>query len=568
MTGAWRRAWTQHPAALSAAVVLAVALASSLAGLGNGFALDDVPMVQENARIHSLRAPWALITSAYWQVPPHDALWRPWALSAFAVQWAIGGGAPLIFHAVNIGLYVAVSLAVLAFARTLLPAIGALVAASVFAAHPVHVEVVANVVGQLELWSTGAVVLASAWYMQVRTLGHFRRWDGIAVLALFVLGLGMKEHVVVLPALLGALELTVLREAPRLSGPDARRWRLTVVGQLAVIALWLILRNDILGGLIGEHPHTAFRGMEMGARHLVMLGLVPELARLLVWPARLAADYSPAMVPLHTTLTAAHLPGLLLVLGGAALFGLAWRRRFWVPALALLWIPISLVPVLNIIAPTGVLIAERTLFLATVGIALLVGSLTGAVARWMTGAAAPARTAAAVAIAGLIVIAAAHSSQRQGVWADNETLTASLVLDAPENFRGHYWLGDALFREGSLQEGEQAMRRAMALWPGHEGPPLALALRYHERGLCVPAIPLYERVLEIVPEHVTPYFGLAGCQLQEGQLLRARRTAFAGLATGYSPQTVSALILAIDSTLAAHDTILLNNRWTRLHEVP
>jgi protein O-mannosyl-transferase len=568
MTDAWRRAWTAHPAVMSAAVVLGVALASSLAGLGNGYALDDVPMVEENARIHSLRAPWTLITSAYWQVPPHDTLWRPWALPAFAVQWAIGGGAPIVFHAVNIGLYAAVCLAVLSFARTVLPTFGALLTACLFAVHPTHVEVVANVVGQLELWSIGAVVLACARYVQARTRDQFRAADGAALLALFALGLGMKEHAVVLPALLVALELTVLRTTPPPRGPDARRWRLTAVALLALVAIWLILRHDILGGLVGDHPHTAFRGMDTPARLLVMLGLLPEIARLVIWPVRLAADYSPSMVPLHTTLTPAHLPGVLLLVGGAAAFALAWRMRLWILAFALLWIPISLSVVSNIVAPTGVLIAERTLFMATVGVAVIAGVIATAVVERLSFAARPIRIAGGAVLAGALLVAAAESSSRQSVWFNNETLTASLVLEAPDNFRGHYWLGDALFREGKLVEGEQALRRAMELWPAHEGPPLALALRYHERGLCTPAMPLYARALQLAPERVTPYFGLASCLLDQGQLLRARRTASEGVATGQSPHTIAALLLIIDSTLVAQDTLLPNNRWIRLREAP
>lgn len=568
MTGAWRRAWTEHPAAWSAVVVLAVALASTLAGLGNGFALDDVPMVEENTRIHSLRAMRTLVTSAYWQLPPNDTLWRPWALPAFALQWAIGGGAPVVFHAVSIGLYAAVSLAVLYFARTLLPSVAALVAACVFAVHPVHVEVVANVVGQLELWASGAVILACARYVHVRQEGRFGVGDVVVILALFALGLGMKEHAVVLPGLLVALELTVLRVAPRLAESDARRWRLTGVGLVATIALWMILRHDILGGLLGEYPHTAFRGLDTPARLLVMLGLVPEIARLMLWPSRLAADYSPAMVTLHPAPDIAHLPALLVLATGTVILALLWWRRRWVPVLALLWIPLSLALVLNIVAPTGVLIAERTLFLATVGVALLAGVVASVPLARLEGAPSLVRTTLWMAVAGGLVVAAAHSSARQSVWASNETLTASLVLEAPENFRGHYWLGNALFREGNLHDGEQALRRAMELWPAHDGPPLALALRYHERGLCAPAIPLYERVIALEPAKTMPYFGLAGCQMDQGQLLRARRTAYAGLATGHSPKTMSALILLIDSALVVHDTLLPNNGWLRRGRTP
>ena len=70
---------------------------------------------------------------------------------------------------------------------------------------------------------------------------------------------------------------------------------------------------------------------------------------------------------------------------GSFIYG--WRRDR-VIAFALLWIALTLGPISNILVATGVLIAERTLFLPSVGIALIAGRLIAMI--WPQVAMAPA----------------------------------------------------------------------------------------------------------------------------------------------------------------------------------
>ena len=562
MSGAWRRVWVDHPRATGTALVMLAALVASLTSLTNGFALDDALVIETRARLHTLSEPLGLLTTAYWQLPPEDTLWRPLGLLSFAIQWVVGGGAPLAFHATSIALYVACALAVLALARALLPPIGALAAGLVFAVHPVHVESVGNIVGQLELWVALAIVLASLLYLRGRRAGTLTAGTMAAIVACYALGLGMKEHAVLLPAFLLALEVTVLRHAPMLSG-NARARRRALFGMLVTLAiLWLALRSDIVGGLAGDRPHVALKGLDATARAWVMLGLLPEIARLMVWPARLYADYSPQFAAIHSTPSAAHVLGLVLLATYAVALGWIWRRDRTM-ALGLLWVPLAMALVANLVVPTGILLAERTLFLATVGVALAAGGLVSHGQVFLASKTPIMRTLALAAGLSLIALGAAHSAERQHVWKDNTSLMTSLVVDAPLNFRGHYWLGDDLLRQGRLVEGEQMMRRAMLLWPEHDGPPLGLALRYQERGMCVPALPLYETVLRLEPRKPTPHFGYAGCLLTLGRLREARNAAFAGLETGRSATAFRYLILQADSALAATDSVMSNNWWVR-----
>src|SRR3989441_8235053 len=98
-----------------------------------------------------------------------------------------------------------------------------------------------------------------------------------------------------------------------------------------------------------------------------------EWWRLLVFTALLSADYSPGELTVATGLTAAHLLGALV---WATLGFVAWRTRRTVPGIAvgLAWFVITVAPVANIVVPMELLIAERTLYLPSFGIAFALAS--------------------------------------------------------------------------------------------------------------------------------------------------------------------------------------------------
>ena len=141
-----------RPCALTLTVAL-FALGAAASSLGNGFALDDLPLVQQNPRVRQLAPPWTYLAQTYWPPGRGPALYRPLTVAGFAVQWSLGRGAPLAFHLTNMMLYLLVALLVLAVARRLLPLPAAFGTALLFAVQPVHAEAVGSVVGQAELWA-------------------------------------------------------------------------------------------------------------------------------------------------------------------------------------------------------------------------------------------------------------------------------------------------------------------------------------------------------------------------------------------------------------------------------
>lgn len=553
--------WRAHPAWAAVLVIALIALAASASGLWNGFAYDDLFMIRDNPSVKTLRDPLAYFGESYWgPTRGHASAYRPVTIWLWSLQWAAAGGSPWIFHAVNVGLYVAVSVLVLLVLRTLLAAGPAALGAAVFAAHPVHVEAVANVVGQAEL-TVATLLLLSLWaYARDRQRGDLRPLTIAAIVALFAVAMFIKEHSVVLPALLVALELAGrrLRFAP-VADPWMPRLRLTVLLLGLTVAMYLLVRVEVLGLVTADDPHWSLRGLSFGQRAAVMLALVPEFVRLLLWPARLYADYSPAHTPVLPTLSWAHVPGAITLVAVLVLIGVAWRRRATLPLFAVAWFAITMALLSNLLFPIGVIIAERMLFLPSVGIALLAGWAAANAAEWQG-----LRRALAVSVALAAVLAGTvHSAIESRVWADNPTLFSTLATRAPTNFRAPFALAEFNALGGRFDVADTLFQRALALDPTQVPARLAYAQELQIQGRCDRALPLLISARKDDPYSAAAVVGTAYCQLAGQRFTDARLTSLQGLAMGMSPELLRQARQLADSMLAVTDSADPRNRFIR-----
>ena len=145
------------------ALVALTAALVYLNALGNGFALDDVNIVRDNPHIRSVAGLPGLFARPYWPDAEGVAsgLYRPITLATFALDRAVWGGGAAGFHAVNVALHALVSALAWFVGRRVGIHYGtALLAALLFAVHPIHVEAVANIVGRSELLAAAGVLAA------------------------------------------------------------------------------------------------------------------------------------------------------------------------------------------------------------------------------------------------------------------------------------------------------------------------------------------------------------------------------------------------------------------------
>ena len=391
------------------------ALVFYLGALWNRFAFDDLPIVLWNSLFTKPGAWWRAFAASYWPPELGGGMYRPLTISTYALDWKVAR-VPW-FHAVNLLWHAGTSVAVAACARRWAGDKAALAAGLIFAVHPVHVEAVANIAGRAELMAALFAVLAAYAALGRDQIG----WSALAG----ALALLCKENGAVVPGLIVWGWIVGLARPPR------RRLALYVASWLAVGVAYAVVRWYVLRPYAGVYNVAAqFVGASPWAVRLTAVAAFADFARLLVLPLHLRVDYSPAERTLVTSpFDGRFLLGLLCLAVWAALLVLAWRRGRKLEAFGLGWIGLALLPVANLLYPAGVLVAERTLYLPSVGLALAAGAALG-----QLGALQPQRLAW---VLGLVVVAGGiRTAWRVPVWRDELTVVLSELDDSPRSFDG------------------------------------------------------------------------------------------------------------------------------------
>jgi len=552
------------------ASVVSLAVAASTSGITNGFAFDDLPIIVENGSTHSLAHWWQLFAQSYWPLIKGGDLYRPVTMLGFAIQWTIGGGSPFVFHVVSILLYALICATFLAILLELLPMWAAWLGAALFAVHPLHVEAVANVVGQSELLAALFMFVALLVFLRARRRGPISLRDTSIILLLYLLGCLSKEHAIVLPALLLAAEATVVKNQGRL------RDRLVAIRplvlSLAVVGLaFLWVRIHVLGTTAAASDESnALLGQPFSIRVMTMLRVLLEWVRLFFWPAHLSADYSPRAIELVTGPSPEMLASAAILVGFAVLAWMA-RHRAPVATFAFLWAAIALLIPSNLIIPTGFSVAERTLFFASAGVMLGVAASAAYLMENRGALTGTARQLAIGAVGIVLLLGLIRSGFRQRVWRDNYTIFAQTVEDSPASYKAHVAYSAVLLQQKRRSEALDELRLANALFPADPSAIEYVADAYARVEGCPRAIPIYAHILAKDPRRARSRVGLAACLIALHDHEGARKTIRQGLANGASRSVMQQLMAMNDSSEASlsstsrlssdgHDTLADRNR--------
>jgi len=448
-----------RPLLLPVLLPLGVAFACALPSVFPGFIHDDHRLIEQNRLVQEAGRMPEILARGYWTVDDRQVpnLYRPVTILSFALNRRMTGEGALGFRLVDLLLHLGVVALVYGVARRMAPAPAPLVAALLFAAHPVHTEALGLVVGRSELLMALFTLLALRRFIDGR-----RGW----ALAMLPLALFSKESGIALPLLLLAAD--VLRPAAPPGGDAAGRrpaWRFHAAAAGVALAC-LGIRAVVLGSVL---PSAFTHFVDNPIAHLpwprslfTALAAMARYAALLVWPARLSIDYSYASIPEAASLLDPRALAGALVVAGAA--GVAWLARCRRPALAFaaLLFLLPLLPVANLFVPIGTILAERLLYLPSAGVCLAAG--IGA-ARLLGGAPAGRRRAVAAALGIVVAALAARSAWRFRDWRDDRTVFAAALVLYPDNVRAQFNYGAASERARDDAAAEAAYRRAVAVWP-------------------------------------------------------------------------------------------------------
>jgi hypothetical protein len=378
--------------------ILAVAALTYLPALGAGFVWDDIPQIVGNRLTDSPRNLPALFRTDVWSTAgvhvPDPPYYRPLFLATFVLDRMVGGLSPAVHHGQSIAWHLAAVVAVYALARTLTSLESALVAAALFALHPVQSEAVVWV--SARTCEMAAVFVAGAAAVLAPLDASWRRSASGALLLL--LGLLSKEE-----ALFGTALVIALDFARHGRSGGWRRYAAMAVA----IAIWAAMRHGA-----GVGASRAFAPQRIAD----VLGSLPDIVgiygRLLVLPTPLT--HGRRLFFLHES-TGATFLGVAVILIGSAL---CIARGGRVAGVCLAWAGVSLCSSLLGIGATHQ-VGERYLYVPAIGIAIAVAS-----------ALRPSRLV--VVLGGVLALASvARIERRIPDYRSPVTFTASAVRDYP-----------------------------------------------------------------------------------------------------------------------------------------
>jgi protein O-mannosyl-transferase len=494
----------------------------------NQFVYDDHAQVEESTYVHSFKYVGRIFTTTVWSFQGEEGqsnYYRPLMMLSYLLSNKVFQSYPLGFHLVNLFFNCGVIWLVFSVCLTLYQDEWvALVAAFIFAFHPIHSEVVAWIAALTELQLAFFYLAAFLFFLRIGQDPHSRgARTQVLLYGSFICALLSKEQAITLPV------VAVVYEHFFRADRGTTSWK-TKFGRYAglwlIAALYLLFRIFVLRGFA---PVVQRPELTVWQLFLSGLALFGQYIGKLFWPHPLLGFY---VFQKSMSLSDPRvLGGIVSALMLFALFVSLWRRARPY-AFALFWIALTIAPVLNVRWMAASAFAERYLYLPSFGFCVLVAG--GAV--WLAkryGNLQWARWVGAIAALVLLAASSAVIVARNRDWRDDSTYFTSTIAvephasymrttlgviawqrnqhaeaerqwklalaDKPDNAIALADLGMAKIEQKQWDEAEADLRKAMELRPHFAAPHFQLGRIYEIRGRNDEAEAEYRRAVEIFP---------------------------------------------------------------------
>lgn len=461
-------------------LVSGLGLAAYANTLRNGFVWDDRDAIVTNHFIRQAANLPQLVSREYFPLS-QEMSYRPLVTLTYFLDYAVWRLNPAGYHLQNIIWHVLTVVLLLLLLRAVLRDDGAaLVAACLFAVHPVCTEAV-NVVSFREDLMAGSFMALS--FLAYAGSARGRGWPAVVsylvALVSFLAGLLSKEMAATLPALLILFDVWVLRK--RTVGSLLQRAFTHHLGFVCVLGFYLFLRFLVL-----YNPRETGIGHVGGSLWISLLTtsrIVATYIKLLFIPLGLSAKYHFA--PSQSILDTDVVLSLLLIAGCLAY---AWRVRRRAPAesFAAAAFFLLLAPVLNIV-PIVNIAAERYLYVPCAAFCLWLALF------------ARRRGMPAWGFALLVFCYGAVTAARNTDWKDSYTIWSKTARRFPDDPDVHHELGDAYQQQGRLQEAVEHYLKALSARPHHVPVRVNLGVCYDALGDLDAALEQYTVALQADP---------------------------------------------------------------------
>ena len=483
----------------------------------NGFVYDDHFQVEQSPYVRSFKYLDKILTTTVWSfqgLEGNTNYYRPVMTLGFLVCNKVFQAFPFGFHLVNVLLNcVAVWLVFSACATLFRDEIVALGAAAIFALHPIHTEVVAWIAAVTELEMAIFYLASFIFFLRLDSLPSKERGtSGILMCACFALALLSKEQAVSL-AVLATIYEHFYRSDRKTTGWKTKVYRYG--GFWMIATMYLGFRIAVLGALapVRQHADVSWPQAFMSA-----FALVGQYVAKLFWPHPLLAFYvfrkSVALSDPRV------LAGIGVGLAAVGLFIYLWKRAriysFWV-----IWVALTLAPVLNARWMATNVFTERYLYLPSVGFCALVAGGFVFLFRGFTGRIPALRWTLVTAATILVFLAAGEIVARNRDWRDDFTLLSRTLAVEPHASYMRTDFGVLEWNSRRPAEAEREWRLALADMPDNAIALSNLGLAMLEKKRYQDAETYLQKAIALRPLYAAPHIHLGKVYAAEGDEARA-----------------------------------------------
>jgi protein O-mannosyl-transferase len=437
---------------LSLAGVLALTFLTFASTFTFGWVYDDPPQIPGNPDLRWDRLGF-LFTHQLWASASgigNARFYRPFLTLWFLINKTVFGLNPHWFHVTSVLAHLmATALAFFIARRILKDTPAALLAAAVFAIHPLQVESASWISAVNDPLAAVFCFGSFLAYKKYAESDHPRSWASVSVISFFC-ALLTKEVSIVLPIIVAADYGSDLRSEP---APRRHAFSLVWGGCIVAIVVWFSIRYSVLPRIAQATQSVSKVSVLLTAPRILLFQLGHVI---LPWGLSPHYEFRAFATTLPNVLLASCIAVILLV---AFIFSIL---KIPSPRVAFAWLILPLLPSLNARwLNEDDFVHDRYMYMSMLGVALLVGVLFAALKkRWQQQ-----RLIPGLAFAIVIGLAFASAIQSQ-FWANDVALFARGVQIAPQNEWAQLDYGAALSAQHKFAEASPYFVKSYQLKPG------------------------------------------------------------------------------------------------------
>lgn len=445
---------------------------------------------------------------------PGQQPYRPITLVSFALEKEFSGKKPAPAHAINLLLYLILGVVLFNFIIKLFPRLHPYLAGFMvllFISHPLHTEVVASVKSRDELLAALFGILAMLFVLKSQDDIASKTKNIIYSALFFCLAMGSKESAIAIAAIIPMMLILV----------QEKSWKEGFISAIPFFILGLgfvFLRSQIISSSLVTSQTNVYQNILYGTSSIsesiaTRLEILFYDLKLVLAPWPLSWDYSFNQIPIVGWM--ALLPWLSILLYGALIYSVikCWKQ---IPAISfgILFFILSLLPVSNLFFINGTPLAERFLFLPSLGFVIaLVYTITYLLKIDNTNLKGKSHRSMMTSFFILILVYGSLTFAGSSRWRSNQALFESGAEAAPNSSRTNNALATTYRMLGEKErDGAQAMQylqdairyyeKSIEILPSNTDALYNLGVARYEKGDTALAVIAYKKTLEYDPHHL------------------------------------------------------------------